>query len=245
VFKTVRIRRISEEITEQIKSAIVAGKLKPGERLPPERELVKQLGVSRVSLREALKSLESTGFVEIRRGGGCSIRPLLTDKVRDPLNLMIKENLERVFDLIEVRKEIEAWSAYHGAMRATEEDILLLSRIVEETKTHLDRGEAPPNKLDQDFHMAVSQSSHNTIQSHLMFTVYDLFSEYFRFLTEKICFNRRYLEQIHHQHLEILRAIEQKNPGEARERITEHLNFVEEQLRNLLSLSPGSPSKPQ
>ena len=198
------------------------------------------MGVSRVSVREALKSLATAGFVEIRQGGGCYVRSLVSDKLRDPLSLMIKENNERIFDLLEVRKEIEASSAYHAARRATESDIASLAQIIDEMNRYSETTQTPPHKLDADFHLAISQASHNAIQSHLMFTIYDLFSEYFIFLTERICFNRKYLEKIHSQHCEIFEAIKQRSPDAARQSTTEHLNFVEAELKNLftsLSLS--------
>src|SRR4030042_99910 len=114
MFKQIKIRKISEEIVDQIKTAILEGQLKPGDKLPPERELIKELGISRVSLREALNSLESMGFVEIRQGGGSYVRSVVAERVKDPLNLMIKENVNKVFDLIEVRKGLETWAASHA-----------------------------------------------------------------------------------------------------------------------------------
>jgi GntR family transcriptional repressor for pyruvate dehydrogenase complex len=234
MFQQIKIKRISEEIEGQIKTAIIEGNLKPGQRLPPERELTKILGVSRISVREALKSLQGLGFVEIRRGGGCFVRSLLTDKLKDPLNLVIKENTRKIFDLMEVRKGVEAWSAYHAANRADENDLASIKGIIEEMKGYLTAEEAPPNRLDADFHLAISQASHNTIQSHLTFTIYDLFSAYFVFLTEKICFHQKYLETIYNQHLAILKAIEKRRAEEARDNMTEHLIFVEAELNRLV-----------
>ncbi len=238
MFQQVKIRRISEEIEGQIKTAIIDGKLKPGERLPPERELTKLLGVSRISVREALKSLQGVGFVEIRRGGGCFVKSLLAEKLKDPLSLLIKENAGKVFDLMEVRKEVEAWSAYHAASRADEHDLKRIMEIIEEMKKCLAAKEVPPSRLDSDFHLAISQASHNTIQSHLTFTIYDLFSAYFAFLTEKICFNQKYLETICNQHHAILKAIEERQPREAENNMIEHILFVEAELNRLVSPRP-------
>ena len=240
MFQQVKIRRISEEIEGQIKTAIIDGKLKPGERLPPERELTKLLGVSRISVREALKSLQGLGFVEIRRGGGCFVKSLLAEKLKDPLSLLIKENAGKVFDLMEVRKEVEAWSAYHAANRADDHDLKRIMEIVEEMKKYLAMKEMPPSRLDSDFHLAISQASHNTIQSHLTFTIYDLFSAYFAFLTEKICFNQKYLETICNQHHAIFKAIEGRRAKEAENNMIEHILFVEAELNRLVSPIPVS-----
>ena len=240
MFQQVKVRRISEEIEGQIKTAIIEGKLKPGERLPPERELTKLLGVSRISVREALKSLQGLGFVEIRRGGGCFVRSLLTDKLKNPLDLVIKENARKIFDLMEVRKEVEAWSAYHAANRADEKDLDRIMKIVDEMKRCLAAKEAPPNRLDADFHLAISQASHNTIQAHLTFTIYDLFSAYFVFLTEKIFFHQKYLETIYDQHYAISKAIEGRRAQEAQGNMTDHLVFVESELNRLIPPSSTS-----
>ncbi|HSB04258.1 MAG TPA: FadR/GntR family transcriptional regulator, partial [Thermodesulfobacteriota bacterium] len=167
MFKQIKIRKISEEIVDQIKTAILEGKLKPGDKLPPERELIKELGVSRVSLREALNSLESLGFVEIRQGGGTLIRSVVADRVRDPLNVMIKENINKVFDLIEVRKGLETWAASHAASQATESDIESLAKIIKAMGKELEE-RIFSYKSDADFHLVLSLASHNTIQAHLM-----------------------------------------------------------------------------
>jgi GntR family transcriptional regulator, transcriptional repressor for pyruvate dehydrogenase complex len=144
MFKQVKVRHISEEVFEQTKSAILEGKVKPGEKLPTERELMKALGVSRLPIREALKLLSDIGLVETKQGGGSYVRSLLTDRVRDPLNYIMKDNAEKIFELLEVRKEIETGSAYCAAKRATEKEIEALMRIIDETKAYCDREKTPP-----------------------------------------------------------------------------------------------------
>ncbi len=239
MFKPIRVRKISEEIVNQIKTLILEGKLKPGDRIPPERELINQLGVSRISIREALKNLENMGFIDILQGNGSYVRSLVTDRVKDPLNIMIRENVEKIFELADVRKELEAWSAYHAAQRATESETEALGRIAQEMGKYLREEKTPPSKLDANFHLTISQSSHNTIQAHLIFTIYDLFSEYFTFLIENICFNRKYYQTIYEQHVEIYKAIKEHNAEKSREKILEHLNFVEAELKKILSTTPG------
>ena len=231
MFKQIKVRHISEEIFDQIKSAILEGRLKPGEKLPTERELMQEMGVSRVPVREALKLLATMGFVETKQGGGSHVRSLVTDRVRDPLNHLIKGNLDKIFDLLEVRKEIETWSAYHAAERATEENIAALGEIVGKTRTYFENETMPPTELDADFHLAIAQCSSNTIQAHLAYTIYEIFKEYFDFLTENICFNKKYQQAIYDQHFAIYDAVRRRNPQEAQERMMEHLRFVDGELR--------------
>jgi GntR family transcriptional repressor for pyruvate dehydrogenase complex len=234
MFTQIKMKKISEEVFQQIKDAILKGGLKPGEKLPTERQLMKQMGVSRVPIREALKLLENIGFIETVQGGGSYVRSLVNDRVRDPLNSIMKENVEKIIDLMEVRKHIESWSAYHAAERATDNDVDSLKEILMEMKRSLESGKTPPNRFDVDFHLTISRCCHNTIQAHLMFTVHDVFSEYFNFLIEKICFNRKYQEMIYEQHSNIYKAIKNRNYDDARERMIEHLDFVDTQLKQIL-----------
>jgi GntR family transcriptional regulator, transcriptional repressor for pyruvate dehydrogenase complex len=231
MFKQIKVRHISEEVFDQIKEAILEGKLKPGQKLPTERELMSQLGVSRVPIREALKLLVNMGFIETTQGGGSYVRALLAQRVRDPLNHIIKDDVENIFDLLEVRKELETWSAYHAAEKATEEDIASLGRMIEETQALFRGGKKPPVALDADFHLAIAQCTHNTIRSHLTFTIYDIFSEYFNYLFENICFSKQYQESIYDQHFHIYDAIRSHDAEAARNAVTNHLAFVGEELR--------------
>ena len=234
MFTQIKIRKISEEVYEQIKDAILRGELRPGEKLPSERQMMQQMGVSRVPVREALQLLESMGFIETVQGGGSYVRSLVSDRVKDPLTHIMKENVEKIIDLMEVRKHIESWSAYHAAERATSKDVASLEEIISEMKGFIDSGKTLPNRLDVDFHLTMSRCCHNTIQAHLMFTIHDVFSEYFNFLIEKICFNRRYQETIYEQHCNIYQAIRSRRCEEARDRTLEHLNFVDSALRQIL-----------
>ena len=118
-------------------------------------------------------------------------------------------------------------------------EIEALSRITREMEKYFRDEKTPPSKLDADFHLTISQSSHNTIQAHLIFTIYDIFSEYFTFLIENICFNRKYYQAIYEQHVNIYTAIKERKAEESRKNILEHLNFVEAELRNILSTTPG------
>jgi GntR family transcriptional regulator, transcriptional repressor for pyruvate dehydrogenase complex len=235
MFKQIKVRHISEEVFDQIKSAILEGKVRPGEKLPAERELMKELGVSRVPIREALKLLANIGLVETRQGGGSYVRSLLADRVHDPLNYILKDNVERVFELLEVRKEIETGSAYYAAKRATAKEIEALWRIIEETKTYLDRKKTPPVRLDADLHLVIAQSSHNTIRAHLTHTIYNVFSEYFSFLIENVCFNKEYQQSVYDQHFKIYDAISRGDAEGARLASIEHLAFVEDGLRKQMT----------
>lgn len=228
MFKSIKRQRVSDEIVDQVKTLISQGKLQPGERLPPERELIKEFGVSRPSLREALNSLVAQGFLEVRQGNRTFVKSITAEKLQDALSLLIKTDTQKIFDLIEVRKAMESWGSFHAAQRVTEEDLIRLEEIVGEMRTALDEGKSW-EKQDADFHLAMAQATHNTIQTHLMFTIYDLLRE----SVARVFRDQGKAKKLFQQHYRIFSAIKSRSPQKARERILEHLNYVESEVKAL------------
>jgi len=225
MFKAIRHTKVSDEIVNQVKNQISEGILKPGDRLPPERELVKEFGVSRPSLREALNTLVAMGFLEIK-GKRTFIKSLASESVQNPLSLLIKADTQKIFDLIEVRKAIEAWGAFLAAQRATEEDIKQLETIIEEMKKAFEEGQSW-EKQDADFHLSIAQATHNTIQTHVMSTIYDLLRE----SMAKVFKDRAKVKKLLDHHQRIFNAIKNHSPDKAREKTLEHLNYVESEVK--------------
>lgn len=225
MFKSIKHVRVSDEIINQVKTLISEGKLKPGDRLPPERDLVKEFGVSRPSLREALNSLVAMGFLEIK-GKRTFIKSVTTESMENPLSLIIKADTQKIFDLIEVRKAIETWGAFHAAQRATEKDIKHLENITKEMKEAFEEGRSW-EKQDADFHLGIAQATHNTIQTHMMFTIYDLLRE----SVAKVFKERPKVKKLLDHHYRIFHAIKNHSPDKAREKTLEHLNYVESEVK--------------
>ena len=220
-FQAIKQEKISTKIAEQIKSLIAKGELKPGDLLPPERELVKVFKVSRASLREALKSLTGMGFLEITQTHRTIVKSLAAGRITEPLDYLIREDIHTVFELIEVRKAIEIWNAYYAAERATDEDVARLENSVESMRTKIEQHSSAVED-DANFHIAVSQAAHNKIQTHLMFSIYDI-------LKESIAnyFDNFKLNYILDQHSRVVEAIRKKDPVLASRRMREHLDYVE------------------
>jgi len=230
MFKTIKHVRVSDEIIQQIKILIGQGKLKPGDRLPPERDLGKEFGVSRPSLREALNSLVAMGFLEVK-GKRTFIKSVASESMQNPLSLLIKADTQKIFDLIEVRKAIEAWGAFLAAQRATEEDIQQLANIIEAMKKAFEEKRSW-EKQDADFHLGIAQATHNTIQTHVMSTIYDLLRE----SVAKVFKDRSKVKKLLDHHYRIFSAIKNHSPDKARERTLEHLNYVESEVKASTSL---------
>jgi GntR family transcriptional regulator, transcriptional repressor for pyruvate dehydrogenase complex len=235
MFKSIHRTKISDEVAGQVKTLIVEGKLKPGDRLPPERELIKQFGVSRPSLREALNSLVATGFLEVVQGNRTVVKSLVSGNFFEPLNNLLKEDTNTVFELIEVRKAIETWNAYLAAKRASREDISHLEDIIESMKRSLAKDGRFPEKEDADFHLAITLATHNKIQTHVMHTLHDMLKEsiekYYHKLDE---------EKLFEQHMGIVEAIKERNSELARARIFQHLEYVESCVREGVESERGS-----
>jgi GntR family transcriptional repressor for pyruvate dehydrogenase complex len=225
MFKSIKHIKVSDEIVNQIKNQISEGMLKPGDRLPPERDLVKEFGVSRPSLREALNSLVAMGFLEVK-GKRTYIKSVASESMLDPLSLLIKTDTQKIFDLIEVRKAIEAWGAFLAAQRATEEDIKRLENILEQMGKAYEQGRSW-EKQDADFHLGIAQATHNTIHTHMMSTIY----EFLRESVARVFKDRTKVKKLLDHHYRIFSAIKNHSPDKARERTLEHLNYVESEVK--------------
>ncbi len=162
LFSRVSVGRISEIIVEQIRFLMRQGQLKPGDRLPPERDLCERFGVSRVTVREALRTLESSGLVEIRVGarGGAFVTVPCSDRVGEGLADLLTLSVISAADLTEVRMILEAGIVPLVCERATEEDLADLERICERSEEALKAGDYSMD-LSLQFHIRVAQATHN------------------------------------------------------------------------------------
>ena len=127
-FQRIQAPRLSDSIAEQLEQLILEGALKPGERLPAERELAQRLAVSRPSLREAILKLKTKGLIESRRGGGTYIKDIVANAVTNPLLHLLDAHPETIFDVLELRHALEETAALLAAQRATESDLARLQR---------------------------------------------------------------------------------------------------------------------
>lgn len=226
-FQPIKQEKVSTKIVEQIKSLIVNGDLRPGDILPPERDLMNSLSVSRPSLREALNSLAAMGFIEITQRQRTVIKSLASGRMLEPLHHLLKDDIETAYDLIEVRKAIETWSAYFAAERATDSDIIRIEECISSMKKKMDEG-INVVKEDADFHLAISEATHNKIQTHLMSSIYDILKESIGKYYEKIK-----PRDIYNQHHNVLKAIKKRDCDLARKRMLEHLDYVESMIKEL------------
>jgi len=188
VFKPAKQTRIYQDVVEQIQEAILAGQLKIGEQLPAERKLIDMFGVSRGTLREALRVLQQKGLIEIKTGvtGGSIIRGVTTEQFSENLAMLIRYQKVALRDLAEFREGIEGTVALLAAERATPADVALLRDLLAQTKEAFAAGPDQWDRAircDEQIHLALTQITGNPLFITVLETVYlNIHTYYERFL---------------------------------------------------------------
>jgi len=163
-FTVIERRRVSDVVIDQIKQLLLDAKLNVGDRLPPERQLAKQLGVSRAPVREALFSLANSGFLKIKRGagGGNFVSEPSVEPYAEFFTLMLQMGKASVRDLTEARLFLEPNVASLAAERATSEDLKNIELSISAYEKRVDQ-DAPRNLGDMTFHVNVAEASKNIV----------------------------------------------------------------------------------
>ncbi|WP_298434875.1 FadR/GntR family transcriptional regulator [Geobacter sp.] len=238
-FKPIKPKKISTQIAEQIRSSILAGEFAPGQKLPPERELAEMFGVSRPSVREALNLLSAAGFVESYQGGGTVVKSLVESASGPTLSELIKGESERALDVIEVRKCMEAWTAYYAAQRALPEDLRKLEAIVAGMEENL-RGMSSSEDLDANFHIVIARATHNIVWLHLMQTIFDAMQEFQQGVWRAVYLTEEDHRILYEHHKAIFEAVRDRSPERARDAMLTHLTFAEKRSSAYVSLARQS-----
>lgn len=230
-FQPIKTKKIYEEIVEQLKELITSGELKPGDKLPSEREMAESLGVSRASVREALTTLEAIGILDIRSGEGTYVKKTSSSQTFEPLALVLAVERNPGAQLMEVRRVLESESAALAAIRATPEDLEKIEESLEKMKS----AAAIPLAVEFDlkFHFAIAEATKNTILLRMMNTVADLMHNTFRNDREALYANSQHKKQIIKQHEAIFQAIKEHKPDEAKLKMLEHIDGIEKGIEKI------------
>jgi GntR family transcriptional repressor for pyruvate dehydrogenase complex len=235
-FKPIKAKRLYEEVVEQIKQLMAGGELKPGDKLLPERELAERLEVSRASVREAIRTMEMMGFVEIRAGDGTFVRDANADAIIRPLAMFLAVEKCSLLEMFEVRRIFEAATARMAAERATEEEVDEIRGALERMTERLnvqdsERGE----EHDIAFHFAVAEATHNALLIRLFRTLSGEFSRAVSVARRQLYGSKDNPQKIVDQHRRIYLAIKDREPERAGQRMLEHLAYAERELRKRMS----------
>jgi GntR family transcriptional repressor for pyruvate dehydrogenase complex len=227
MLKAIKKKRVYEDIVKQIHHLIRKGKLKQGDQLPTERELVDTFKVSRASVREAIRYLESMKLVESRQGNGTYVIASSEEALVQPLASTLFLEKDNLMDIFSVRKIIEPQVAQLAAEKATASEINAMEEILQEQAENL-AGGLNLTKTDSEFHNLLIQTAKNRVLERLFLAILDLLEQ----TREKYLQVEGRAQKSLKGHREILSAIKARNPMAARQAMRRHLEEVEHLLFN-------------
>jgi len=227
--------RLADVVAKEIEQRVLEGRLKPGDRLPSERDLSVQLGVSRASLREAIHKLAARGLLESRQGGGTFVTDRLDSSFGNPWEQILRDHPAVHEDMLEFRHMMEARAAECAALRATVAD----RERVRQCLALLEQAFAGNDldvQVDTDlaFHQAIAEASHNVIVGHLTASLLRLMRDNLRRNLSELMQVPAAKEQLLDQHRAVWRAIEQGDAAKALEAATDHIGYVRQNLTRML-----------
>ena len=212
MLKAAKSNRVFEDIIHQIEDAITSGEFKPGDKLPPERELQKTLETSRPTLREALRVLEQKGLIEIRTGakGGAFIKAAGVDRMSENLALLIHQRKVSLKHLFEFRLSIEGLVTGLAARNATTKDLKRLTKHINELAELLEEGSKRWKEfyvVESLLHQAIPEMSRNPIFEWILQTVHSSMWIYYEMLPH----DEKVLQDVYRDWCDIVNAIKEKD----------------------------------
>lgn len=223
-FREIAPVRLYESVIEQIMELIKNNELKPGDKLPPERELAEKLSISRGSLREAFRVLESRGFIKSKPGGGRYIREIRKNGHNDTENIILSLEKSSILELLEAREIFEVKIVELAAQRATVEDIKSIEEALNKMNEEDGLKDDKKTESDTEFHLAIASASHNFVFVNIIKLHLDLLRDT-REKTQRIPGRR---EERWHEHQAILQAIKEHDTKKSGEAMLKHLRNIRE-----------------
>lgn len=224
--------RMADRVTEHLRGMIHRGEVVPGDRFPPERELASRLGVSRLTLRESLKVLQESGYLEVRRGpqGGAYVIEL--DQPVESWRVGMMDEAGELDALMELRVALESQAARLAASRRADEDLVVLAAAVGDLDTVSDR--ASFRRADSRFHEGLARAARSPrLDEGIRAARGQLFQPY-----DLLRFDEP-VEATRQDHLAILAAVRIGSPAAAAEAMRTHVERTRRQLREILDSARG------
>ena len=221
LFSAVSVGRVSQVIVDQIRALIRQGRLRPGDRLPPERDLCERFGVSRVTVREALRVLEAGGLIEVRVGarGGAFVTSPSHARLGEGLADLLQLSPLTAAEVTEARMVFELGIVPLVVERATEDDLVALERLCEDQQAALD-DQRYTMEMSAEFHVRVAASTHNAAIEMLVHSFHGplLMSLKEAQITEPLMGHRGA-----HEHLDFVHAVRRRDVAEAEAIMRTHI----------------------
>lgn len=238
MFATVRQSKTTAIIVDRIRTAILEGRLAPGDRLPPEKQLGEQFQVSKQTLRESMRALEHMGLIRVRKGIGGGAFIVAVDRriaVQSLANYLYFKNLT-IADLSECRRILEPYAAARAADRMTDGDMKDLGRVNAATRNHMEAGQWDQVTRDEiTFHRLIARQTDNPVLVLMLDFVETLLADFKQILEPDAAFMQAVLEA----HESIHGAIAAGDARGASDRMLAHVIDVETYLARLKESRSG------
>jgi len=229
MFNSVKSNKVCQHIADQIRNAIFDGRLKPGDKLPFERELIEKFKVSKATLREALRSLEVLGFLEIRKGvsGGAFVTEVDMTKARDSFtNFLLFKNLS-LKDLSEVSLLLEPYIAEKATLAVTKGDLNKLEKLIKESEHAIKNDIVFESRKDEiEFHRIIASITGNPILMFILDFVENLLIDTKEILKP----GREFSNKVLKAHKRIYNGLLERNVEKVHEEMVRHIREVEKDL---------------
>ena len=224
--------RAAETIAAELERQILEGSLRPGDRLPPERELAARLGVSRPPLREAIQLLAARGLVTTRHGVGTTVTDRLQARFVDSWQQMLALHPGLQHDMLEFRRMLEGQSARLAAERATAPDLDRMETAWQQLEASYEATADPTLNTDADvaFHQAIAEASHNAMIGHLTASILRVIHGHVDGNLQRLRADAPLWRQVRNQHRAIWTAIRRRDAAAAGRAAEAHMDFVRDSM---------------
>ena len=232
MFTPIKNKKVYQHVIEQVQVMVMDGTLKKGDKLPAERELAEALGVSRTSVREALRALEIIGTIESRQGEGNFIATNMEKSLFEPLSVMFKLNQGRSEDILELRIIIELEAARLAAERIEEKDMETLDELIQALAKAKDENESVI--IDKEIHYKIAEITGNYLIISVLNAISTLMESFIKEARVRIINWAKERNLLLQQHQEICASIIAKDPVRAIRAMNAHFQTVIESMENLI-----------
>ncbi|MFR5264980.1 FadR/GntR family transcriptional regulator [Clostridium sp.] len=222
--KSLKEEKLYIKVVEEIKKEIMDGNLKPGDKLPPEREIAETLEVSRASVREAMRALEVGGLVESKHGSGNFIRKDFSESLLEPLSLIFLLNDYNKNEVREMRSALAIQAALIASEKITEEEIEKLDKIINIMRESED--EELNRELDNEFHKIIILATNNVFINIIFSSISSLFKSSIEETRNSILLYAENKEKLNDIHKEIVEAFKEKNRAKIYDAMAKHADIV-------------------
>lgn len=222
--------RVSDRVADRILARIASGEWEPGRRLPGERQLAEEMGVSRVSVRAALQSLKTQGFLDAVQGGGT--RVISSANTMDPAMIeLVRVNPDNLHDLAEIRAILEGWAVRRAAVNATPQHIAEMDAAMKVAEDDISRGKHK-TETDIRFHLAIAKAAGSGIYLHIVGVIRGILQQMLDYHRYELMAAPEDDRKILADHRAILEAIRARDPDAAARAMSGHLGWVIERYES-------------